>query len=31
VVEMVLMVGLFNELGAERIRREMTLFEALPD
>ena len=31
VVEMVLMVGLFNDLGAERIRRELALFEALPD
>lgn len=31
VLEMVLMVGLFNEVGAERIRREMTIFETLPE
>ena len=30
VIELVLMVGIFNEAGAERIRREMALFEALP-
>ena len=31
VLEMVLMVGIFNQVGAERIRREMALFEALPE
>lgn len=30
-LEMVLMVGIFNEVGVERIRRDMALFEALPD
>lgn len=30
-LEMVLMVGIFNEVGAERIRREMSFFEALPE
>ncbi len=31
VLEMVLMVGIFNEVGVERIRREMTVFEMLPE
>jgi hypothetical protein len=30
-IEMVLMVGIYNEVGAERIRREMSLFESLPE
>ena len=30
-LEIVLMVGIFNEVGEQRIRRDMTLFEALPD
>jgi hypothetical protein len=30
-LEMVLMVGIFNEVGAERIRQEMALFESLPE
>jgi hypothetical protein len=31
VLEMALMVGIFNEVGAERIRREASLFEHLPE
>ncbi len=30
-LEMVLMVGIYNEVGEARIRREMTFFDALPD
>jgi hypothetical protein len=30
-LEMVLMVGIFNEVGVDRIRRDMTLFGSLPD